>query len=115
LTELPGVSGVVGNRGTPLPVLIEDILLLRTVEADADKEFDQEMERRRAAESRVTRRKTGIMFPAGTRMSIIRGLMEGKVARVVGTDRAGRIKALVEGLGASGTISVSMDSVVMAA
>ena len=41
LTEVPGVAGIVGTKGEPLPVAITDILHLRTVEAKAEAEFDR--------------------------------------------------------------------------
>ena len=41
LSETPGVAGVVGVQGTPLPVDIRDILIVREAEAEAEVEFDR--------------------------------------------------------------------------
>lgn len=46
LSETPGVSGIVGCNGKPLPVTITDILMVRTMEADAEVEFDRQLRNR---------------------------------------------------------------------
>jgi transcription antitermination factor NusG len=42
LQELPGVGGIVGTCGKPMPVDIVDILMLRTAEAKSEAEFDRQ-------------------------------------------------------------------------
>lgn len=115
LSATPGVAGIVGSCGVPLPIAIMDILMLRTMEADAEAEFDREVEQREAMARRVSRNKAKALFPVGSRVEIKKGLAEGKYAQVVGTDRGGRLKALVDGMDMVGTISIPLDAVVLAA
>lgn len=115
LEAISEVMGVVGSAGTPLPISILDILMLRAMEANAQVEFDQAMELREAQARRVSQRKAKKMFPAGHRVEIMRGLAKGKTAIVVGPERDGRLKAFIEGLDAAGTISVPLDSVKLVA
>lgn len=82
LSETPGVAGVVGVRGKPLPVDIADILMVRTMEADAEVEFD-----RQARNARSTIRKRAKHDPR------FRKLVEG-------FDMAGTISLPVEELAA---------------
>ncbi len=42
LQELPGVAGIVGTCGRPMPVSIVDIMMLRTKEARAEATFDRD-------------------------------------------------------------------------
>lgn len=115
LATTPGVAGIVGSCGVPLPINIVDILMLRTMEAEAEAQFDREVEQREAMARRVSRKKAGGMFPNGSRVAIKTGYAEGREATVVGTDRDGRLKALVDGMGMVGTISIPLDAVLLVA
>lgn len=53
LSETEGVAGVVGVRGTPMPVSIADILIVREAEAEAEVEFDRKL---RNANSSIRKR-----------------------------------------------------------
>lgn len=47
LQEVPGVAGIVGIEGRPMPVNLDDILLLRAMEAEAEVEFDGQVKKAR--------------------------------------------------------------------
>lgn len=115
LADTPGVAGIVGSCGVPLPINIMDILMLRTMEAEAEAQFDREVEQREAMARRVSRKKASGMFPSGSRVAIKAGLAEGREATVMGTDRGGRLKALVDGMSMAGTISIPLDAVLLVA
>lgn len=115
LAATPGVAGIVGTCGVPLPINIIDILMLRTMEAEAEAQFDREVEQREAMARRVSRNKAKGMFPNGSRVAIKTGHAEGREATVIGTDREGRLKALVDGMGMVGTISIPLDAVLLVA
>jgi transcription antitermination factor NusG len=42
LQEVPGVAGIVGCAGQPLPISLTDILVLRTAEALSEADFDRQ-------------------------------------------------------------------------
>ena len=42
LQEVPGVAGIVGCAGQPLPIALTDILVLRTAEALSEANFDRQ-------------------------------------------------------------------------
>lgn len=42
LQEVPGVAGIVGCAGQPLPIALADILVLRTAEAQSEADFDRQ-------------------------------------------------------------------------
>lgn len=112
LEALPGVVGIVGNQGEPLPIPERDIAVLREAEAIAEMLCQAELRAAREAMQKVTRRKAGQRYPKGSTVLIAKGIAQGKTARVLGTDRGGRIKAIIEGLNAIGTISVPAKDVV---
>lgn len=115
LSELPGVAGIVGINGVPLTIPVADMMTLRTKEAEADAAFDAAKAEREAKERRVSQKRARKLFPAGSRVIVTSGLAEGRKARIVGPDRDGRIKAIVEGLESAGTISVPLDAVLLVA
>ncbi len=41
LSETPGIAGVVGVRGAPLPIDINEVLFIRKAEAESEAEFDR--------------------------------------------------------------------------
>lgn len=42
LMDTPGVGGVVSNNGKPAPLTLQDVLMLRSREAEAEVEFDRQ-------------------------------------------------------------------------
>lgn len=42
LSEVPGVAGIVGIRGKPMPIALADILMLRSMEAVGEEKFDRD-------------------------------------------------------------------------
>lgn len=85
LSQVPGVAGIVGCRGVPLPISIVDILMLRTMEAKAEVEFDKKA----IATQRAIRRK----------------------AHLHGDKK---LKALVDSLDLAGTTSIQIDTKLVA-
>ncbi len=70
LQELPGVAGIVGTCGRPMPVSIVDIMMLRTKEARAEAEFDSKninMQRtiRRKARNQGDKKMTALINSLG--------------------------------------------------
>jgi transcription antitermination factor NusG len=111
LSELPGVAGIVGIHGVPLAVPVADIMTLRTKEAEADAKFEQDKADLEARERRVSQKRSRKLFPVGSRIKITSGHAEGRSARIAGSDRDGKIKAILDGLNAAGTISVPLDAI----
>lgn len=54
LQEVPGVAGIVGVAGQPLPISLADILVLRSAEAQSEADFDkQAINKQRAIRKRA--------------------------------------------------------------
>lgn len=113
LEATPGVASVVRSRGTPMPIEGKDILMLQSMEAVAQAKYEQAVEQRKAADSRVTRKRAASLFPAGSHVTILKGHAEGRSGFAVGPDRDGRLKILIASMEAE--ISVSMDAVQLVA
>jgi transcription antitermination factor NusG len=113
LEETPGIASVVRSRGIPMPIRIEDILLLRTMEAEADQHFERLVEEKAAKARQLTRKKAARVFPAGSLVEITKGHAEGRYATMVGPGRKGQLKVLIASLEAE--ISVPMDAVQLVA
>ena len=113
LEATPGVASVVRSRGIPMPIQGKDILMLQAMEAVAEQKFQQAVEQRRIAESRVTRKRAAGMFPAGSHVTILKGHAEGRSGFAVGPDRDGRLKILIASMEAE--ISVPVDAVQLVA
>lgn len=111
LGAVPGVAGIVGIRGKPLAVRQEDILLLQEAEAWAEKRCRAQLERIEEASQRLTRNRRMGKFPVGSTIHIVKGTAKGKLATVVGSDRDGRLKAIISGLDSMGTVSFTTDVV----
>lgn len=56
LYDVPGVLGVVGCEGSPMPIDILDILLVRSMEAKSEAAFDLESKKARQAVRRAAKR-----------------------------------------------------------
>lgn len=104
LSDTPGVAGIVGLRGTPMPISLDDLAILSRMEAEAELLVQRELERRKAAEQKLTRRKAGLAFPKGTKIEITKGIAAGKFAYVTDIDRDGRLKAISSMFESSGLI-----------
>lgn len=115
LEETAGVAGIVGTKGEPIAIPEGDIAMLRGEEAKAEEKYLWEVQRREEAARRVTRNKAKILFPVGSRVLITKGIAQGRTAHVIGTDRGGRLKAFTDSLNGTGTISVSVDAVLLVA
>jgi hypothetical protein len=88
-----------------------DIAMMREAGADAEERCQRELSALREAAERMTRRKAGAKYPAGSRVLIAKGPAQDLKGTVIGTARDGRLKTLVDGLNAIGTISVPSDHV----
>lgn len=111
LEAVPGVAGIVGTKGRPLPIPGKDIELLQEAEEIAEKRCQAHLQRIEEAAQRLTRNRRKGKFPSGSTIHIVKGALATKQATIVGTDREGRLKALVHGLDAMGTISLTTDVV----
>lgn len=115
LEETPGVAGTVRNAGVPVPILESDIELLRAEEEIAEQRLAWDLQVRAERASRLTRHRAEKKFPKGSMISVTKGPMEGFSGEVLGTDRAGRVKALVTMLNAASTVSFPVDSILLVA
>jgi len=113
LEATPGVASVVRSRGVPMPIEGKDIRMLEAMEAVAQEKYEQAIEQRRLTDSRVTRKKAAGMFPAGSRVTILKGHAEGRSGFAMGPARDGRLKILIASMEAE--ISVAMDAVQLVA
>lgn len=115
LCDTPGVAGVIGTCGVPMPVSEKDIDMLREKEAEAEERLLYEIERQAVMAARVTRKKATTLFPSGSTVSITKGHAAGREAYIIGADRDGKLKLFLDGLNGSGTISVSVDALKLVA
>ena len=111
LEATAGVTGVVRSRGIPMPIPISEIDMLREMEAEAEAKLQYLIEQREAADRKIPRRKTGNLFPLGSLVHIVKGPAEDRHGYVIGSDREGRLKLLVQSL----ELSVPMDDVKLVA
>jgi transcription antitermination factor NusG len=113
LEETPGVASVVRSMGKPMPIRVDDILLLRTMEAEADQQFERMVEERAAKDRQLTRKRAAKVFPAGSLVEIMKGHGEGRYATTLGPGRKGQLRVLLASLEAE--VSVPMDAVQLVA
>lgn len=115
LCETPGVAGIIGTCGVPMPVSEKDIDMLRAKEAEAEERLLYEIERRAQMAARVTRKKAKSLFPSGSAVSITKGHATGRMGYIIGADRDGKLKLFLDGLNGTGIISVSTDALQLVA
>lgn len=115
LEDTPGVAGVLRLNGVPLKLPLDDIAVIRDAEAKDAARAERELADKRERATRLTHSKAKRQFPSMSRISITKGIAEGREATVVSTGRDGRLRAIVDGLDALGTVSVPIADVMMLA
>lgn len=120
LEETPGVAGIIGINGKPLHIPAGDIAILRNAELRDAERVERELAELRERAQRLTHSKARSKFPTGSRVQVTKGLIGGDpgrliLATVVTADRDGRLKAIVDGLDALGTISLPISDVALIA
>lgn len=111
LEKTGGVDDVVGSNGTPHVIRELEIDILRHAEAIAERACRERLEQIRRTGERLTRRTVAAMFPKGSKVLVTEGLARHQLATVMGTDRSGHIKAMIDTLNAIGTISLPPDHI----
>jgi transcription antitermination factor NusG len=107
--KTPGIEKVVRSAGVPIPILKSEMQLLREMEAQSAEIAEEKLRffQERAALKSQTRRMTSSKFPVGSKVVITKGIAQMKTGEVIGSDREGRLKLLVQKL----EMSVPFDAV----
>ena len=122
LEETPGVAGIVGTRGTPMPINPKDMERLVQIEKECEEAYQRYVARmelneakKLAAQQKLSRAKVKQLYPSGSWVSATKGAFAGRTFVVAGLDRNGRLKMIADGLNAIGTISLPVSDVLLVA
>jgi len=107
--KTPGIEKVVRSAGVPIPILKSEMQLLHEMEAQSAEIAEKKVRffQEQAALKSQTRRMTSSKFPVGSKVVITKGIAQMKTGEVIGSDREGRLKLLVQKL----EMSVPFDAV----
>lgn len=109
--SIPGVIGVLGVRGEPLPIHPKAIADLQEAEAENAALIAAQRQKRLDAQNRMTRARAAKLYPVGSKVRVkskLLGLIDARITSVTGREK---VKAVAEFLNGLVDIEFSIDDI----
>lgn len=101
LDAIPGVIGVLGIQGRPMPIHPRAIAMLQNAEAENAALIEQQRQKRREAEKKLTRARAAKLYPIGSKIKVtskVLGVVDARITSVTGRKTVKAVAEFLNGL-----------------